>query len=155
MDTLNPLTCDIRNLKWLADQHSIACYIGTTGRLVVRLYRGSRPDIHAACVARHGELLDLLIATRPSPFDLGKEADDAAMRVCWMPYEALCNLVIYHLNLWLGRADAGLLAYEPPEPPRWDDGLVQDDDEQPPAPTMIPVARLAGRHSFRGGGRRG
>jgi len=161
MNTFNPLTCAIRDLNRLADQHGIACYVGTTGRLVIRPYRGPRPDIHAACVARHDELLALLIGTRPSPFDVSyearcnKAADDAAMRVCRIPYEALCNLAIYHLNLWLARADAGLLAYEPPAPPRWDDGLVPDDAAQPPAPIMIPVARSAGRHSFRGGGRRG
>ncbi len=161
MSTLNPLTCDIRDLRRLADQHGIASSIGTTGRLIIRPYRGPRPDIHAACVARHGDLRNHLLATRPSPYDVSYEArchiaaDDAAMRVCRMPYEALCNLAIYHLNLWLARADAGLLAYEPPEPLRWDVGLVPDDDAPPPAPIMFPVARPAGRHSFRGGGRRG
>jgi len=136
MDTLNPLMCDIRDLRRLADQHGIAYSIGTTGRLVIRPYRGPRPDIHAACVARHDELLDLLIAKRPSPDDISyesrsnKAADDAAMRVCRMPYEALCNLAIYHLNLWLARRDAGLLAYEPPEPTRWDDDLVHEYDSR-------------------------
>jgi hypothetical protein len=161
MDILNHLTCDIRDLRRLADQHGITCSIGATGRLVIRPYRGPRPDVHAACVARHGELLDMLIANRPSPYDLpyetrcNKAADDAAMRVYRMPYEALCNLAIYSLNRWLARADAGLLAYEPPEPPHWDDGLVHNDDVKSVSPTMIPVPRIAGRYSLRGGGRRG
>jgi len=133
MDRLNPLACDIHDLNRLADQHGIAYSIGTGERLVIRPYRGSRPDIHAACVARHDELREMLIAPRPAPFDPEKAADDAAWRVCRIPYQTLVALAIYELNTWLSRADAGLLAYEPPEPPRWDDGLVHDDqhDREP------------------------
>ncbi len=124
---MNALTCDIRDLKRLADQHGIACYIGTTGQLVIRPYRGPRPDIHAACVARHDELREMLVAMRPAPFDPDQAADEAAWRVCRIPYQTLVALAIDELNTWLSRADAGLLAYEPPEPPRWDDGLVPDN----------------------------
>lgn len=132
MDTLNPRTCHIAYLKRLAECHHVAYYIDTTGRFVIRPYRGPRPDIHAACVARHDELLSYLIATRVPLHDPDKAADDASMRVCGIPYEALCNLAIYHLNIWLARADNGLLVYEPPLPPRWDDGLVHDDHDPKP-----------------------
>ncbi len=132
MNTLDPLTCDICDLKRCADQYAITCYIGTTGQLVIRPYRGPRPDIHAACVARHHELRDHLIATRPTQFDPEKAADDAAWRVCRMPYAVLVALAISELNRWLARADSGLLTYEPPLPPRWDDGLVHDDHEPRP-----------------------
>lgn len=131
MHTLNLLTCGIHDLRRLADQHGIACYTSTSGRIVIRPYRGPRSDIHAACVARHDELLDFLIATRPAPHDPNKEADEAAWRVCRMPYDVLVALTIYELNTWLSRADSGLLAYEPPLPPRWDDGLVHDDRHKP------------------------
>jgi len=145
---MNALICDIGDLKRLADEHGIACYIGTGGRLIIRPYRGPRTDIHAACVARHDELRAYLIDNRSSPFDMSyegrcnKAADDAAMRVCHIPYEALCNLAIYHLNEWLARADAGLLAYEPPEPPRWDDGLLpMDDDARKDSRRPTPIRR--------------
>ncbi len=132
MDTQNPMTCHIADLQRLAEYHRVACYIGATGRLVIRPYRGPRPDIHAACVARHDELCDHLIATRPTRFDPDKAADDAAWRVCRMPYTVLVALAISELNGWLARADSGLLAYEPPLPPRWDDYLVHDDRESRP-----------------------
>lgn len=132
MDTPDPITCHIADLKWLAERHRVAYYIGTTGQLVIRPYRGSRPDIHAACVARHHELRDYLIATRPKRFNPDKAADDVAWRVCRMPYAVLVALTISELNHWLARADSGLLAYEPPLPPRWDDGLIHDDHEPKP-----------------------
>jgi hypothetical protein len=132
MDTLNPAICHIADLKRLAEHHHVPYYIGTTGQLIIRPYRGSRPDIHAACVARHHELRDHLIAARPTQFDLDKAADDAAWRVCRMPYNVLIALTIYELNTWLARADNGLLAYEPPLPLRWDDGLTHDDREAKP-----------------------
>jgi hypothetical protein len=69
VSSLNPLACDIPDLKLLAERHGIVCYIGTGGCLVTRPYRGPRVDIHAACVARHDELRDYLSATRPVPFD--------------------------------------------------------------------------------------
>jgi len=142
METLNPHNCDICDLKRLADRHGISCYIGTTGQLVIRPYRGPRPDIHAACVARHDELREMLIATRPAPFDPGKAADDAAWRVCRIPYQTLVALAIDELNTWLSRADAGLLAYEPPLPPRWDDGLAHDD-RHAAEPTRAPRRKAA------------
>ncbi len=142
MDTLNPLICDIRDLKQLADQHGITCSIGTGGRLVIRPYRGPCVDVHAACVTRHDELRDHLIATRPAPFDPDKAADEAAWRVCRIPYQTLVALVIDELNTWLSRADAGLLAYEPPMPPRWDDGLMHDDRHEA-EPTRAPRQKSA------------
>ncbi len=154
MNTLNPHTCDVRDLKRLADQHGIVYCIGTTGQLVIRPYRGPRVDVHAACVARHDELRDHLIATRPAPFDPDQAADEAAWRVCQMPYTVLVALAISELNGWLARADAGLLAYEPPEPPRWDDDLMHDDGEQSAPLIALARTRPAGRHSYRDGGRR-
>jgi len=154
MDTLNPHTCDVRDLKRLADQHGIVYCIGTTGQLVVRPYRGPRVDVHAACVARHDELREILIATRPAPFDPEKAAEEAAWRVCRVPYQTLVALAIYELNTWLSRADTGLLAYEPPLPPRWDDGLVHDDQRERSPQATVPVEQAGARHSFRGGGRR-
>jgi len=130
MDTLNLLTCDIRDLNRLADRHGIPRYLGAGDRLVIRPYRGPRVDVRDACVTRHDELRDHLMKTRSAPFDPAAAADDAAWRVCGIPYQVLIALAMYDLNTRLAQAEAGLLAYVPPEPPQWDDGIAQDDQRE-------------------------
>lgn len=127
------------------------------GHRLADILRERRAEVNAFHAARRPAWPDIPddgYGPRPAPFDPEKAADEAAWRVCRIPYQTLVALAIYELNTWLSRADAGLLAYEPPLPPRWDDGLVHDDQRERPPQATVPVEQAGARHSFRGGGRR-
>lgn len=115
MNDLDPYTCAVADLRRLADQYHVAHY-ATDGRLTVRPYRGARPDVHAALIARHVEVLEHIIATRPDPRDPDAEWDAAAVRATGLPLAVYDALIIAYGRRLLIAADQGRIAYEPPLP---------------------------------------
>lgn len=113
MDTLDPLTCPVAELRRMAERAHVAHYV-TNRHLVIRPYRGTRLDIHAALKARADEVRDHIIATRPDPRDPAAEWDAASVRFSGLPYTVLVDLAINSLMQWLAAADQGEIAYLPP-----------------------------------------
>ncbi len=115
MDTLDPFTCSVAELRRMAEYAHVVFYV-TDDRLVIRPYRGPRPDVHAAMKARHVEVLEHIIATRPDPRDEYAEWDAAAVRATGLPIAVFDALIVAYGRRLLLAADQGRIAYQPPLP---------------------------------------
>jgi len=122
----DPMACSVAELRRLAEQFHVCHYV-TDGRLVVRRHRGTRPDVHAALIARRDEVMDHIVRTRPDPRDEDAEWDAASVRATGLPIKVFEALVIAYARGLLLAVDQGRIAYQPPLPPWWrdDDGGVR------------------------------